>query len=106
MTPVTEAVAVLATVREAARMEHIATLSVQVCAEFDDEAGVWVATSQDVPGLVTEHEHLQELIEQVISLIPILIVENGLVPELAHAKQVPVHIAAHALSRRNVLIPA
>ncbi|WP_430444080.1 DUF1902 domain-containing protein [Sphingorhabdus contaminans] len=87
-------------------MKHISTFSVQVRAELDDEAGVWVATTDDVPGLVAEHEDLKQLFEMVTDLLPILIVENNMMPNLQEAHDVPVHIAAHALAKRNVLIEA
>lgn len=87
-------------------MKHIASFSIQVVAELDDDAGVWVATSDDVPGLVAEHEDLRKLMDMVAELIPVLIIENGMLPEIKQAKEVPVHIAAHALGRRSALIPA
>ncbi|MCK7514183.1 MAG: DUF1902 domain-containing protein [Desulfobacterales bacterium] len=36
-----------------------------VRAEWDAEAGVWVATSDDVPGLATESETIEALIEKL-----------------------------------------
>jgi hypothetical protein len=83
-----------------------ATVSIQVEAEFDNEAGVWVATSKDVPGLVAEHANLDKLWDMVAELIPLLLIENEMVPELREAREVPVHLAAHALATRNVLVPA
>lgn len=47
-------------------------------AEWDDEAGVWVATSEDVLGLVTEAETLEQLRGKLLDLVPELIAENGL----------------------------
>lgn len=87
-------------------MKHIASFSIQVKAELDDEAGVWVATSDDVPGLVAEHKNLTKLMDIVAELLPVLVVENGMLPNLDQAKEVPVHIAANALAKRNVMIPA
>lgn len=87
-------------------MKHIATFSIQVRAELDDEAGVWVATTDDVPGLVAEHKDLTKLMDMVVDLIPILIVENDMLPEIEQARDVPVHIAASALAKRNVRIAA
>ena len=45
---------------------------------WDDEAAVWVATSQDVPGLVLESGSLDALIEKVSVAVPELIELNGL----------------------------
>lgn len=87
-------------------MKHIATFSIQVKAELDDEAGVWIATTDDVPGLVAEHKDLNKLMDMVVELIPVLVIENNMLPDLQQAKEVPVHIAANALARRNALIPA
>lgn len=87
-------------------MKRIASFSIQVVAELDDEAGVWVATSDDVPGLVAEDADLRKLMDTVAELIPILIIENGLLPDLHQAREVPVHIAAHALAKRAALMPA
>ena len=52
-----------------------------VTAEWDDEAQVWVASSDDVPGLATGAETLEGLIEKLKIVIPELLVENGLLPE-------------------------
>ena len=48
-----------------------------VRAEWDEEASVWVATSDDVPGLVTEEATLEGLIEKLKILIPELLEANG-----------------------------
>ena len=40
---------------------------------WDDEADVWVATSDDVPGLVLESGSLDALIERVKTAVPELI---------------------------------
>lgn len=49
----------------------------QVRAFWDDEAKVWVAGSDDVPGLVTEAPSVDQLIEKLKILIPELLAENG-----------------------------
>ena len=46
-------------------------------AEWDDEAKVWVATSDDVPGLVTEAETIELLITKLRVLVPELLAANG-----------------------------
>lgn len=48
-----------------------------VRAEWDGEANVWVATSDDVPGLVTEAENLEELRANLREIIPVLLEENA-----------------------------
>ncbi len=53
--------------------------TIVVCAVWDPEAGVWVSTSDDVPGLVTEAETADELEAKLKALIPELLVENGVV---------------------------
>jgi predicted RNase H-like HicB family nuclease len=47
-------------------------------AEWDDEAEVWVATSDDVPGLVTEADTQEQLITKLKTLIPELLHANGI----------------------------
>lgn len=49
-----------------------------VQAEWDDEAGVWVASSDDVPGLATGADTFEELIAKLRIAIPELLEENGL----------------------------
>ena len=50
----------------------------QVRAFWDSDAKVWVAESDDVPGLVTEAESVDQLVEKLKVLIPELLAENGL----------------------------
>lgn len=45
-------------------------------AEWDEEAGVWVATSDDVPGLATEADTMEGLIEKLKVMIPELLIAN------------------------------
>lgn len=46
-------------------------------AEWDDDASVWVATSDDVPGLATESATLEALSAKLESLVPELLDANG-----------------------------
>ncbi len=46
-------------------------------AVWDDEAGVWVATSDDVPGLATEAETLEALSAKLDIMFPELLDANG-----------------------------
>lgn len=56
-----------------------------VHALWDDEARVWVASSDDVPGLATEADTAEELIEKLKAMIPELLDLNG----IAHPRPVP-----------------
>ena len=48
-----------------------------VHAMWEEEAKVWVATSEDVPGLVTEAPSLDTLIPKLKVMIPELLDANG-----------------------------
>ncbi len=50
-----------------------------VRAEWDEIASVWVATSDDVPGLVTEAETIEILSSKLNNIIPELLALNGVV---------------------------
>lgn len=49
-----------------------------VKASWDNEAVVWVATSEDVPGLATEAATAEELHNKLLTLIPELLDANGM----------------------------
>lgn len=49
-----------------------------VQADWDPEAEVWVATSDDVPGLATEAPTVEVLAEKLRTLIPELLEANHL----------------------------
>ena len=46
-------------------------------AEWDEEASVWVATSDDVPGLATEEATMEDLISKLRIVVPELLEANG-----------------------------
>lgn len=48
-----------------------------VHAEWDAEAGVWVATSNDVPGLATEAVTVEALVVKLETIIPELLAANA-----------------------------
>lgn len=48
-----------------------------VVAEWDEEARVWVATSEDVPGLVAEAENRELLLERLRELVPEMLELNA-----------------------------
>lgn len=54
-----------------------------VTAQWDSEAGVWVATSDDIPGLVTEAKSLDDLIARVVAVAPELLEDNAHLIETA-----------------------
>jgi hypothetical protein len=78
---------------------------IRVQAEYDGEAHVWIADSEDVPGLVAEHADLGALGDMVAELVPLLLVENQLLED-GEDLRVPIEIIAHAEATRNARIPA
>jgi len=44
---------------------------------WDNEAGVWIATSDDIYGLILEHESLDILMERVRLAVPELLTLEG-----------------------------
>lgn len=48
-----------------------------VRADWDEEARVWVAMSDDVPGLVTEADTVEALVDKLQAMIPELLDANG-----------------------------
>ena len=51
-----------------------------VHAQWDEEVKVWVASSEDVPGLATESDTTESLIQKLKTLIPELLEANGQTP--------------------------
>ncbi len=52
----------------------------KVEAFWDGEAKVWVATSDDVTGLVTEANSLETLTKKLHNIIPELMIANDIIP--------------------------
>ena len=69
--------AVCYTARLIEAMEGVMEKALFVRAEWDEEAAVWVATSDDVPGLVAEADTAEALLEKLRALIPELLEANG-----------------------------
>jgi predicted RNase H-like HicB family nuclease len=65
-----------------------------VRAEWDQEASVWVATSDDVPGLVTEAETLEDLSAKLERMIPELLEANGMLLDV----EIPYELLARRFS--------
>ena len=68
-----------------------------VKAEWDAEAGVWVASSDDVPGLATGAETIESLVEKLRVVIPELLAENGLLA--GGAQEIPFAVSAERTER-------
>ena len=58
----------------------MADLSIR--AVWDEDARVWCAESDDVPGLATEADTLEALAEKLRTLIPELLELNGIQPPI------------------------
>jgi predicted RNase H-like HicB family nuclease len=54
---------------------------ITVQARWDGEAGVWIATSPDVPGLVVEADTWPAMIEEVRIVLPELLEVSGALAE-------------------------
>ena len=67
------------------------TQRLTVHAIWDEEARVWVATSDDVPGLATEAQDMDALVAKLKTMIPELLDANG----VAHAPDVPFEVLGH-----------
>ncbi len=72
------------------------TNSIIVKAEWDAEAKVWVATTDDVSGFVAEADSFDALQPKVMAVLADLIELNGFESELA---EIPVHIVASRTER-------
>jgi hypothetical protein len=64
---------IIATSHEESGMQKVLFIR----AEWDGEAKVWVATSDDVPGLATEADTLEQLSTKLESMVPDLLDANG-----------------------------
>jgi predicted RNase H-like HicB family nuclease len=64
----------------------------KVTAAWDPEASVWVAQSDDVPGLVTEADTVEQLLVKLRVMVPELLEANGVLP--ADVTDVPIRLVA------------
>jgi predicted RNase H-like HicB family nuclease len=69
-------------------------LEITVNAEWDAEANVWVASSEDVPGLVTEADTLEDLQKKLAVMIPELLEANGVLAD-SNITEIPLNLVAH-----------
>jgi predicted RNase H-like HicB family nuclease len=72
---------------------------IKVDAFWDDEVKVWVASSEDVSGLITEAETTEQLVEKLKIIIPELLVANGQIDNEDNF-DIPLHL----ISTREELI--
>ena len=75
---------------------------IRVIAEWDPEAGVFVATSEDVPGLVTEAATQELLLQKLNERIPELLKlnEHHLIGD--DLCEVSLSVTAHQVSRVRI----
>ena len=66
-----------------------------VQADWDAEAGVWVATSDDVPGLATEAKTIEALTDRLRTIIPELLDANGLLPSGDRSASITYELTTH-----------
>ncbi|MBD2576214.1 DUF1902 domain-containing protein [Oscillatoria sp. FACHB-1406] len=57
-------------------------IACQMKAFWDPEVRVWTATSEDVPGLVTEADSLEALVQKLRNIVPELLELNHILPEV------------------------
>lgn len=67
-------------------------LPINIIAEWDPEASVWVATSEDIDGLAIESPTLETLAERLPGVLSDLIEGNH--PELARLDDIPFKVHA------------
>ena len=74
----------------------------QIRADWDEEAQVWVVTSDDVPGLVTEAPTKDEVIAKLRVMVPELLEANGLLNEVledGNHPEVPISVMSQQISK-------
>jgi len=76
-------------------------LNYSVNAFWDPEVKVWVATSEDVPGLVTEAPTMEMLTEKLRIMIPELVMFNHCLPRDA-ANSISFQLTSHREERIEV----
>jgi len=66
---------------------------IEIKAEWDPEASVWVATSDDLPGLVTEAQTVEALQHKLAVMVPDLLEAGGSTD--AELRNIPMNLIAH-----------
>ncbi|MBZ8132921.1 DUF1902 domain-containing protein [Afifella sp. IM 167] len=77
-------------------MTESSTNAIEVTADWDAEAKVWVAVSEDVPGLVVEARSVDTLVAEIEALIPQLLKANG--HHVEAQARIEYHLTAHVRS--------
>lgn len=70
-----------------------------VFVEWDSEARVWYVAESTVPGLATEADTLEALVEKVRAMVPDLLDLNDHPAALRHGVDVPIQVHAERLER-------
>ncbi len=68
-----------------------------VRADWDAEAGIWFAYSDDVPGLATGADTMEALMDKLKIVVPELLEENGLLAETDGEIDVPISVMAQRI---------
>jgi predicted RNase H-like HicB family nuclease len=79
-------------------------VTILVRAVWDSEAGVWVAESPDLPGLIVEADTSEELLGKLDAVIPELIVESGF--DTRGLPQIPYCVMSEAVRKVRVATSA
>jgi predicted RNase H-like HicB family nuclease len=66
---------------------------IEIKAEWDPDANVWVATSDDLPGLVTEAETVESLQQKLAVMVPDLLEASG--GTASEVRSIPMTLIAH-----------
>lgn len=73
-------------------------MTIMIRAFFDEEAKVWVATSNDIDGLAIEANTVEELLDRVPGALADLVELNG-VGEKYDMPDIPYHVMAEQTGR-------
>jgi predicted RNase H-like HicB family nuclease len=71
-------------------LRGVMMMTFDIRAEWDTEAGVWIATSEAVLGLCVQAGTFDELVEVVAALVPELLMEN----HIATPDLIPIRVLA------------
>lgn len=77
-------------------MKHV---SIIVRADWDEEAQVWVATSQEIDGLAVEAETIEALKQKVADAVLDLLELNGAEDFESNLEEIPIHIMSDHMAR-------
>lgn len=70
-------------------------MKLEIHAEWIADPGIWVATSEDVPGLCVQADSFDEMVDIVTTLVPELLELNHVV---VHQPTIPLHITAEKIA--------